>query len=121
MKLAGDATPTPNSLASFLGLKLRPVSFGRCGLFGQEIAHSDTVPWSMQQYQIARSGCAYALLRMGWLRYVSPHDLAVALFGVSSADTQASDDAQALAPVTYIGAAKRLRRATRGGTPVVGG
>lgn len=103
------STPVPpEALARWLRLELEPISFGRSGLYGDRVHYNDAAPRALQDYQIARGACAFALLQMGLIRDVSPHDLAVALCGVSSSDGQVSAE-PVLTPVTYIHA-NRVRK-----------
>lgn len=104
------STPvSPDALARWLRLELEPISFGRNRLTGNRIHYNDCAPPAAQAYHIARGACAFALIQMGLIRDLSPHDLALALCGVSSLDTQATDGEPALPPVRYIHA-KRARK-----------
>lgn len=88
-KKIGHCAPTPDAAAAAYELHLKPVSFAeRPGLYGSVVVYSDTVPEPLQQYQKARAVSAHVLAYMGELHSVSVHELAVALFGVSSADAQ---------------------------------
>jgi hypothetical protein len=93
MRIPSFETVKPEVLAIWLGLELMPSSFDRCGLFGLRCRFNDAAPRSLQQYQIGRAACAYALGRMGLIRSISAHDLAVELCGVSPRDRQVEEDA----------------------------
>lgn len=103
-------------LVQVFGLKIQAVDFGRPSLHGKVIRICATAPRETQAYQIARACCAYALIKMKLIRYVSPHDLCVALCGVSAGDEQVTilvepppTEVQ-LAQVHELFGAKRQRR-----------
>jgi len=69
-------------------LRVEALDFGRPSLQGNRIRICGTAPPETQAYQLARAAFAYALIEMKLIRFVSPHDVAVALCGVSSGDEQ---------------------------------
>lgn len=75
----------PRALARALNLELVPRANDRTRVVGDELRFDDTQPMQMQLYLIARAASAHALKRDGLLREHSPHDVAVALCGVSCA------------------------------------
>lgn len=77
-----DCIVAPRVLA--VGLTLDPIgtSEPRVGLIGLLLFYDERLPPELQDYQVARAACAFALRGLGLLRQVSPHDLAVELCGV---------------------------------------
>lgn len=114
MGVAATAPVSPDALAHWLQLELAPASSGRYGLLGLRAVYDDTAPRSVQQYQIARAGCARALFCMGLLRDVTPHELAVELCGVSASDPRARKPVREYAPIAYLTAARARRRSAAG-------
>jgi hypothetical protein len=107
MKLSPGALVSPFALARALRLRLCPTCCERPGLYGDRIVYNEARPQRVQAYQVARAACAYALLAMGLIDELTPHELAVALCGV---DSYAFEEPR-LARVFEIG--ERRRRMTR--------
>lgn len=79
-----DTVLDPKVLA--VALSLEPVGVkppARMGLVGMTLFFDRTLEPPQQRYQIARAACDYALRRMGLLREVLSHDLAVEICGVA--------------------------------------
>jgi hypothetical protein len=83
--VAAGQVVSPAALAAALGLYLVPATGTRARLCGNELHYDDAVDRDLQQYQLARGACAYALQLMDLLRDVSPHALALELCAVDSA------------------------------------
>lgn len=75
---------TPTDFAVWLRLPLCPISHCAPCLRRDlsRIEYDDTKPYAVQQQQIARAACAYALLKMGCIADVTPTELVEALFGM---------------------------------------
>jgi hypothetical protein len=74
---------SPRALAAALDLHLVSIAHVRTAVHGDELWFDDAAPEQMQLYLIARAASAHALRLERQLRDHSPHDVAVALCGVS--------------------------------------